>query len=86
MNATSVFRHPHLTRGVVHTTKGNFVVQRGLVRVPDAVGDQHGWQRVDPADHGDDTRASASPRQRGGGESGERSRSVASTETHGPNR
>jgi len=35
-----------LTRGIVHTSEGSFVIQRGLVRVPDAVGAWHGWQRV----------------------------------------
>jgi hypothetical protein len=50
MSASTLFRHPHLTRGIVHTTGGNFVIQRGLVRVPDAVGAWHGWQRVQPDD------------------------------------
>jgi hypothetical protein len=50
MSASTLFRHPHLTRGIVHTTGGNFVIQRGLVRVPDAVGAWHGWQRVQPED------------------------------------
>ena len=46
MRTSTLFRHPHLTRGVVHTSGGSFVIQRGLVRVPDAVGAWHGWQRV----------------------------------------
>ena len=46
MNASTLFRHPHLTRGVVHTAEGNFVVERGLVRAPESVGAQLGWQRV----------------------------------------
>ena len=46
MSASTLFRHPHLTRGVVHTTWGNFVIERGLVRAPDSVGAQQGWQRV----------------------------------------
>ena len=46
MNASTLFRHPHLTRGVVHTAEGNFVIERGLVRAPDSVGAQQGWQRV----------------------------------------
>jgi hypothetical protein len=50
MSASTLFRHPHLTRGIVHTTGGNFVIQRGLVCVPDAVGAWHGWQRVQPDD------------------------------------
>ena len=46
MSISMLFRHPHLTRGVVHTSGGSFVIQRGLVRVPEAVGAWHGWQRV----------------------------------------
>jgi hypothetical protein len=48
MSTSTLFRHPHLTRGVVHTSEGSFVVQRGLIRVPDALGAWHGWQRVQP--------------------------------------
>jgi hypothetical protein len=48
MSTSTLFRHPHLTRGVVHTSEGSFVVQRGLVRVPEALGAWHGWQRVQP--------------------------------------
>jgi len=43
---STLFRHPHLTRGVVHTAVGSFVIERGLVRAPDSVGTQQGWQRV----------------------------------------
>ena len=46
MSASTLFRHPHLTRGVVHTAEGSFVIERGLVRAPDSVGAQQGWQRV----------------------------------------
>jgi len=46
--SVTLFRHPHLTRGVVHTAGGSFVIERGLVRAPDAVGAQQGWQRVGP--------------------------------------
>ena len=53
MSTGTLFRHPHLTRGVVHTSGGNFVIQRGLVRVPDAVGIWHGWQPVQPEGPGD---------------------------------
>ena len=56
MSTSALFRHPHLTRGVVHTSGGSFVIQRGLVRVPDAVGAWHGWQRVN-ADGSHDTSA-----------------------------
>jgi hypothetical protein len=49
MTITGVFRHPHLVRGVVCTGTGNFVIARGLVCVPIAIGELHGWQRVDAA-------------------------------------
>ena len=52
MSASTLFRHPHLTRGVVHTAEGSFVIQRGLVSAPESVGTQQGWQRVgsDPSE------------------------------------
>jgi hypothetical protein len=40
----SVFHHPHLTRGIVTTPKGSFVIVRGLVEVPDEVGESLGWR------------------------------------------
>lgn len=43
----SVFQHPHLTRGIVKTAKGSFIVKRGLVDVPDEIGEELGWQPVD---------------------------------------
>lgn len=49
----SVFRHPHLVRGVVHTPKGSFAISRGLVNVPDEVGESHGWLRLEPEDQHD---------------------------------
>ena len=48
-----VFRHPHLVRGVVHTAKGSFAISRGLVNVPDEVGDSYGWLRLEPEDQPD---------------------------------
>jgi hypothetical protein len=42
-----VFRHPHLVRGVVHTSSGNFAISRGLVNVPDEVGESQGWLRLE---------------------------------------
>jgi hypothetical protein len=42
----NAFRHPHLVRGVVHTSSGNFVVARGIVHVTDEIGDAYGWLRV----------------------------------------
>ena len=52
-----IFRHPHLTRGVVTTAKGSFIVTRGLVEMPDEIGESLGWRPVDadadaPADAG----------------------------------
>jgi hypothetical protein len=43
----AVFQHPHLTRGVVMTPKGAFVIIRGFVNAPDEIGDSLGWRRVD---------------------------------------
>jgi predicted RNA-binding Zn-ribbon protein involved in translation (DUF1610 family) len=45
-----VFQHPHLTRGVVKTARGAFVVRRGLVEVPDEVGESLGWRRIEEDD------------------------------------
>jgi hypothetical protein len=43
----SLFRHPHLVRGVVHTPEGAFAIHRGIVEIPDDVGDSLGWVRLD---------------------------------------
>jgi len=48
-----LFRHPHLVRGVVHTSKGSFAISRGLVNVPDEVGESYGWLRLEPEDQRD---------------------------------
>jgi hypothetical protein len=48
-----LFRHPHLVRGIVHTPKGNFAISRGLVRVPDEVGESYGWVQEQPEDQRD---------------------------------
>jgi hypothetical protein len=47
----SVFHHPHLTRGIVTTPKGSFVIVRGLVEVPDEIGESLGWRRVELENH-----------------------------------
>jgi hypothetical protein len=47
----AVFLHPHLTRGVVKTAKGAFVITRGFVSVPDEVGESLGWTRVESEAH-----------------------------------
>jgi hypothetical protein len=55
-----LFRHPHLIRGVVHTIKGSFVIARGIVQVPEDIGEFYGWLRLDPADHTPSRNAPAS--------------------------
>ena len=49
----SRFRHPYLTRGVVHTSAGAFAVRRGIVEAPDAVGQTFGWDPVEGDDSPD---------------------------------
>jgi len=47
-----LFRHPHLTRGIVHTSTGSFAINRGIVAISDHLGESLGWIRVmadDPA-------------------------------------
>lgn len=48
----SLFRHPHLTRGIVDTPAGRFFVRRGLIEIPDDTGERLGWNRADAADDG----------------------------------
>ena len=43
----AVFQHPHLTRGVVTTPRGSFVISRGFVSAPEEIGESLGWRRVD---------------------------------------
>ena len=50
------FRHPHLTRGIVHTALGAFRVNRGIMELPDDLGSALGWRPVDPDDEGIDER------------------------------
>ena len=47
----SLFHHPHLTRGIVKTPKGSFLIVRGLVEAPDEIGESLGWDRVDLESH-----------------------------------
>ena len=62
----AVFQHPHLTRGVVTTPRGSFVISRGFVSAPDEIGESLGWRRVDveqePATLSVGPRQSAMPR------------------------
>jgi len=45
-----LFRHPHLTRGIVHTSKGSFAIDRGIVDVSDDLGESYGWLPVTSGD------------------------------------
>jgi hypothetical protein len=45
-----MFQHPHLIRGIVRTPQGAFVVSRGLVEVPDELGESLGWRPVESAE------------------------------------
>ena len=42
-----LFRHPHLVRGIVHTSEGAFQIERGIADLPDEVGAALGWIRLD---------------------------------------
>jgi hypothetical protein len=44
-----LFKHPHLTRGIVKTPQGAFVISRGLVEMPDELGESLGWPRAGSA-------------------------------------
>ena len=45
-----VFRHPCLVRGIVHTPYGAFSLSRGLVEMPDEIGETLGWPRSNAED------------------------------------
>ena len=62
----SLFRHPHLIRGVVHTSQGSFAISRGLVDVPDEVGESYGWLRLELEDQHDKPMPIAAGLTRGG--------------------
>lgn len=42
----AIYRHPHLTRGIVHTSEGAFALVRGTVELPDEIGARVGWARA----------------------------------------
>jgi hypothetical protein len=46
-----LFRHPHLVRGIVHTSEGAFQIERGIAELPDEVGAALGWTRLDEDPH-----------------------------------
>lgn len=48
----SLFRHPHITRGVVWTPQGAFNVTRGIVDAPEDVGRSLGWEPIQEDDDG----------------------------------
>lgn len=58
-----VFQHPHLTRGIVKTAKGAFLISRGLVEMPDELGESLGWR---PVDSENDTPTNARPSRESG--------------------
>jgi hypothetical protein len=41
-----LYRHPHLVRGVMHTPEGAFRINRGIVELPDELGESLGWTPV----------------------------------------
>jgi hypothetical protein len=43
----ALFHHPCLVRGVVHTGRGAFVISRGIVNLPDDLGESWGWTPVE---------------------------------------
>jgi len=43
----ALFRHPSVTRGIVHTPHGAFEVNRRLVDVAEAIGESLGWEPVE---------------------------------------
>lgn len=70
----SLFQHPHLTRGTVHTPLGAFAVNRGVVDLPEDIGRTLGWTPLDAdgelmasgAETGNALRVEAVPRTRDG--------------------
>lgn len=47
-----LFLHPHLTRGVMHVPEGAFRINRGIVDLPDELGESLGWTAVVADDDG----------------------------------
>ena len=43
----ATFRHPFLTRGTVRLANRAFIVSRGLVEMPDEIGESQGWCKVE---------------------------------------
>lgn len=49
----ALYRHPHLVRGVMHTPEGAFRINRGIVDLPDKLGESLGWTAVMADDDGE---------------------------------
>jgi hypothetical protein len=67
-----MFQHPHLTRGIVKTPKGAFVITRGLVEVPDELGEALGWRPADAKDETPVTKFRSAAPANGASDGGER--------------
>jgi hypothetical protein len=53
LSVMGLYRHPYLTRGVVHTPQGAFRINRGIVELPDELGESLPWTAVTSEDEGD---------------------------------
>ena len=53
LSVMGLYRHPYLTRGVVHTPQGAFRINRGLVELPDELGASLPWTAVTSEAEGD---------------------------------
>ena len=42
----ALFKHPCLVHGTVHTPFGAFTIVRGLVEMPDEIGEAMGWPQL----------------------------------------
>jgi hypothetical protein len=62
-----LFRHPHLVRGIVHTSEGAFLIERGVAELPDDVGAALGWTPLE--DEADALMSAQSPAPKTGAES-----------------
>ena len=43
----ALFRHPSLNRGIVHTPRGAFEVNRQIVDVSQEIGEALGWEPIE---------------------------------------
>ena len=57
----ALYQHPHLIRGVVHTPMGAFTVNRGIVELPDEIGESLGWTAVSESEWSPSTDARVLP-------------------------